>query len=353
MNQQILDLASSYLQAAVAPQAGAIDRDPVALKAALTGLGDRSLLGLMVPQDWSGPEVDIGTYRAFMQLVARYSGALAFLQTQHQSAARRIASSDNEALKSAYLPYMSNGEVLLGVGFSQLRRPGPPLVKALPVEGGYQIDGLVPWITGFGLFQEFTIGATLPDGRALFGLVPLRKTSNIAFSEPMELVAMTSTNTVRATFRNWFLPQQQVISIKPAGWYRENDKKNVLHHSLFPLGCARAGLDIVENTAKVKNLPFIGDALISLNRELTNCDRAIMAAGPQDSFDDRLELRAWAIDLAVRCAHAAVAVSSGAANYSDHPAQRVYREAMVYTVFGQTTAVMEATLARLISKNAQ
>jgi len=78
-----------------------------------------------------------------------------------------------------------------------------------------------------------------------------------------------------------------------------------------------------------------------------------MAAGPQDSFGDRLQLRAWAIDLAVRCAHAAVTVSSGAANYSDHPAQRVYREAMVYTVFGQTTPVMEATLARLISKNVQ
>lgn len=353
MNQHILDLASSYLQGAVAPQAAGIDRDPVALKAALTGLGSRSLLGLMVPKDWGGPEVDIQTYRAFQQLVARYSGALAFLQTQHQSAARTISSSENKTLKSEYLPYMSNGEILLGVGVSQLRRPGPPLVKALPVEGGYQIHGKVPWITGFGLFQEFIIGATLPDGRALFGLVPLRKASNMAFSEPMQLAAMTSTNTVRATIRNWFLPQQQVVSIKPAGWYRENDKKNVLHHSLFPLGCARAGLDIIENTANVKHLPFIGDALISLNRELTNCDDAIMTAKPQDLFDDRLQLRAWAIDLAVRCAHAAVTVSGGAANYSDHPAQRIYREAMAYTIFGQTTAVMEATLARLISKNAQ
>jgi hypothetical protein len=61
-----------------------------------------------------------------------------------------------------------------------------------------------------------------------------------------------------------------------------------------------------------------------------------------------LHLRAWAIDLAVRCAHAAVTVSSGAANYSNHAAQRVYREAIVFTVSGQTTAVMEATLNRLV-----
>lgn len=50
----------------------------------------------------------------------------------------------------------------------------------------------------------------------------------------------------------------------------------------------------------------------------------------------------------LRCANAAITVSSGAANYQDHPAQRVYREALVFAVSGQTTAVMEATLAELI-----
>lgn len=36
------------------------------------------------------------------------------------------------------------------------------------------------------------------------------------------------------------------------------------------------------------------------------------------------------------------------ANYAHHPAQRVYREALAFTVTGQNTVVMEATLARLI-----
>jgi len=64
--------------------------------------------------------------------------------------------------------------------------------------------------------------------------------------------------------------------------------------------------------------------------------------------DERLAVRAWAIDLAVRCAHAAVTASSGAANSLSHPAQRIYREALVYTVSAQTTPIMEATLKRLI-----
>ncbi|WP_041237645.1 hypothetical protein [Gloeothece citriformis] len=69
----------------------------------------------------------------------------------------------------------------------------------------------------------------------------------------------------------------------------------------------------------------------------------------EDAYDEeRLPLRAWAINLAGRCARAAVAVSSGAANGLDHPAGRVYREALLFTVTGQTTAVMEATLEQLL-----
>jgi alkylation response protein AidB-like acyl-CoA dehydrogenase len=355
-NQQaLLDLAEFYLRESVAPLASECDRDPEILRDALKGMGDRSLLALRVPKIWGGAEVGEETYRRFQQLVPRYSGALAFLQTQHQSAAELLANSENESLKQQYLPHMSNGRVLVGVGFSQLRRKGDPPVKAIPVEGGYQLTGEVPWITGFGFFQDFIVGAALPDGRAVYGMVPFTETvpntgDRIAFSEPMELGAMASTNTVTATLTDWFLPQELVVFVKGVGAIHENDKKNVLHHGFFALGCARAGLDLIETAGHTKQLPFISNAFESLNSELARCQAAMMQALSPDSpsWEERLQLRAWAIALAVRCASAAVAVSGGAANYRHHPAQRVYQEALVFTVSGQTTAVMEATLARLV-----
>ncbi|MBW4577000.1 MAG: acyl-CoA/acyl-ACP dehydrogenase [Aphanothece sp. CMT-3BRIN-NPC111] len=351
----MMNIAESYLREFVAPKAVAIDSNPDALKDALKGLGDRSLLALRVPEAWGGSGVSEETFFSFQEMVARYSGALAFLQTQHQSAAGMLVQSHNDTLKRQYLPYMSSGQVLVGVGFSQLRRQGTPPVKAVPVEGGYQLEGEVPWVTGWGFFQAFIVGAALPDGGGVFGIVPFEKTSQeaggaIAFSSPMPLAAMASTNTVTAYLKSWFLPQECVLFVKPAGWIQENDKKNVLHHGFFALGCARAGLDILEAASKTKPLPFITEAFKSLNQELTTC-RAVIIQDKQQhtkTFTEKLQLRAWAIDLAVRCAHAGVTVSSGAANYSYHAAQRVYREALVFTVSGQTIAVMEATLARLI-----
>ncbi|WP_250122711.1 acyl-CoA dehydrogenase family protein [Chroococcidiopsis sp. CCMEE 29] len=352
--QHLLNLAKSYLQESVFPHAAVINSDPMALQKALMGLGELGLLALRIPSEGGGLAVSQETFHTFQELVARYSGALAFLQTQHQSAAAMLIQSKNSFLQQEYLPALSNGKVLLGVGFSHLRREGDPLVKAVPVTGGYQIEGHVPWVTGFGLFQEFIVAATLPDGQVVFGVVPFVKTiqdgwGTIAFSQAIALAAMTSTNTVTATLKSWFLSEEHVVSVKPRDWIDKNDKKNVLNPTSLALGCATAGLDILQAAHSTKPLAFIVQAFKTLNQEIADCRTAIRQAQQNqgESLDKRLQLRAWAIDLAVRCSHAAIAVSSGAANYSHHAAQRVYREALVFTVSGQTTAVMAATLARL------
>ncbi|GAB1539506.1 hypothetical protein NUACC21_21730 [Scytonema sp. NUACC21] len=350
----LLRITRSFLLEEVAPLANEIDCNPVALSHALQGLGTLGLLALRVPRRWNGKEVSEQIYGNFQELIARYSGALAFLQTQHQSAAGMLVGSNNPTLQEKYLPLMGHGQVLLGVGFSQLRRQGKPLVLAVPVSGGFLLNGVVPWVTGWNIFSEFIIAATLPDDRSVFGIVPLVETSQgsggkIAFSSPAQLAAMTSTNTVTATLTDWFLPAESVVFIKAAGWIHENDKNNVLRATFLATGCALGGLDILEAAANEKLLPFITDAFEALQQELSNCRSEIAKAqqNPGVELAKRLQLRAWAIDLASRISHAAVTVASGAAIYSHHNAQRVYREALVFTVTGQTPVVMEATLKRL------
>ncbi len=358
----LLDTVKSFLLASVVPNANDIDSNPSALFRALQGLGNLDLLALRVPRKWGGREVDEVTFGNFQELVARYSGTLAFVQTQHQSAAGMLIASSNVDLQRKYLPRLGSGEVLLGVGFSQLRRDGT-LVVASIVEGGYRLDGVVPWVTGWGIFHEFIVAAMLPDGSAVFGVIPFgeeknkpqrheeregrEEEGNISFGEVGRLAAMSATNTVTAKL-DWFLPDENVVFVKPPGWIHEQDKGNVLKSTFLTTGCALAGLDIIEGEARRKNLPFIYDAWVSLQDELDDCRCRIRAALQSSiDFQGKLYLRAWAIDLATRIAHAAITVSSGAANYMHNNAQRVYREALVFTVTGQTRDLMAATLERL------
>ncbi|UBF24617.1 acyl-CoA/acyl-ACP dehydrogenase [Kovacikia minuta CCNUW1] len=356
-NQALLAIAETLLQQKIAPFAAVIDNDPEALRSALQELGNASLLGLRIPQHWGGAEVDGITFRFFQEIVARCSGALAFLQAQHQSAGSLLARSENEALKQQYLPYMNSGQALVGISFAHLRRTPSP-IKAIAVPGGYQLNGQAPWVTGAGCFQTFIVAAVLPNEQVVYGMVPFQSTRQetggaIVCSDPMQLAAMTSTGTVTVEFQDWLLSAAQVVQVEPLAAIAKSDRLNVLHHSFFALGCARAGLDILERTYQQKQLGFIQTACEALAQELAACRQAIFTAttegnhSPSNLFATNLQLRAWAIELAVRCAHAAIAASSGAANSNQHPAQRIYREALVYTVSGQTAAVMEATLARL------
>jgi hypothetical protein len=101
---------------------------------------------------------------------------------------------------------------------------------------------------------------------------------------------------------------------------------------LFCAGLRCGWIDILDATAEAKQLLFLRSTHTQLSAELADCRQRIFAARSGEEFAVKLELRAWAIDLAVRCAHAAVTASSGAANQSHHAAQRVYREALAFTV---------------------
>jgi len=340
----------SLFRTAIAPKAELLDRDPQALKQSFDLLGRHHLLGLSVPTEWGGQAWNSREFNQFIEQLTRYSGALALLQIQHQSAVKSLAASANLALKQRYLEAAAKGHIGIGIGYSHLRRPQQPVtVEATPE--GYLFNGVAPWVTGFGIFQHWLLAGQLPDGRAVFALVPFQAVMaaghSLAFGPPMDLAAMGSTQTVAAKLNNWLVPQDLVLDIKPAGWIQTRDRTNPLSHSFFALGCARAGLDIMEQ-AQSPHFPTIAEAYEALNGELTHCREQIYSAMDQPGHPDPLTLRARAIDLAVRCAHGAVIVSRGAANFSTHPAQRVYREALAFTVFGQTSDVMEASLNHII-----
>jgi hypothetical protein len=170
-------------------------------------------------------------------------------------------------------------------------------------------------------------------------------------SEPMRLAAMETCQTVTAKLVNYLLPHSKVAFINDKDWMRKNDAFNIVVQGHFAVGCALAGADIVQEVANKKGFDFLVETASKLYAEIEEC-RAALVAHQKDFAEDtaplRLEKRAWAIDLMMRCAHAGVVASSGAANYHTHPAQRVLREAIVFSVSAQTGPIMEATLRRLV-----
>lgn len=332
-------------QTTLAPQAAQLDRDPKALQKSFQQLGRDHLLGLKAPSEWGGQAWESRKIYKYTEQLARYSGALVFLQSQHQRCVQELSNSDNLGLKERYLRDAIAGKIGLGVGFSHLRRGQQPVMAAKTADG-YVFNGTVPWITGFSIFDHWMLAAQLPDGQAVFVLAPFHGVDGLlSFSQPMQLAALGSTQTVTATLQGWIAPEELVLDVKPAGWIQQADKGYPLTHNFFALGCAQGGLDILAN-AQSSDLPMVSKTYESLKNEVDRC-REETYGTLENPSEQRLKLRAWAIDLAVRCGHGAVIVSRGAANFEGHPAQRVYREALAFSVSGQNNQVMNASLERI------
>lgn len=340
-----------YLTGTVQPTAHSLDAEFSALFGAFEQLAKLGLLLPKTPKELGGLGLDTSAYQQFQSGIARYSGALAFLQTQHQSAASLLLSGENDSLAQQYLPKMATGEVCLGVGFSQLRRK-PPTLTATPVSNGYLLSGEVPWVSGYGLFTEFVGAAVLPTGEAVFGLLPLtsqQTNGQIAISQPMKLAGMNATNTVQVFLEDWVLPAEKVVGLRPAGWIEERDRANPLSPLGLIFGCSQGALDVLMQSLERRGMKHGIAQQLQMKLAWQQTNAARVTALPPDAYPQKLALRGRAISLMNTCAQAAIVAASGAANALDHPAQRIYKESLVFSVSGQTTDGAAATLDGLLS----
>ncbi|AFY40397.1 acyl-CoA dehydrogenase domain-containing protein [[Leptolyngbya] sp. PCC 7376] len=337
----------TYLHNVVTPIAEELDQNPQVLGECLQRLGDRHLLGLKVTTEFGGSGFSSLEYGLAVTEIARASGMLAFLQTQHQSAAGMIARFGSDSQRQ-WLPQLVTGAIKIGVGFSHLRRSGEPMVQAIPTDDGYLLTGTIPWITGYGFFERAIAGATLPNGDELYGFIPLKQTKQntggkIDCGEPLPLAAMGMSQTVVVMLDQWQLTKDEILVIKPAGSIQKGDRKNVLKHGFFALGCAYGCLDFLQQKLEPSQFNPLKTRLTQLRDEMVKASQEL-----DSNFEQQLALRIQVVAIAQEYAQIALISSGGAGNLLSHPAQRLYREALMFSVFGQTSTIRNATLQTLI-----
>ena len=206
---------------------------------------------------------------------------------------------------------------------------------------------------GFGdRHMQLLFGAVLPDERFVYVYAPAQDSDAMHSSDPLPLSAMNATATTEVCLHSLFVPHESFVKFSSREEMARGDTNNIAGAISPPLGCARGALKVLRTAAQKRKIPFLEETAGSLEAEINACraEGFRWADGPKDTPEYKpgaLAARAWAIELGVRAAHMAVAASSGGANSLDHPAQRLFREAMFYTVIAQTQDIMAATLSRL------
>lgn len=358
MNEEILRHARHLADDVFRPQAEAADQGTIngIVGDNIRTLAEAGYFGLGIAPERGGMGADEATRREFSELMASACGVTAFTQQQLHAGGGFVGGGRSEELKARMLPEFAAGRNLCGVAFSHLRRPGPPMLRAERVPGGFRLNGVAPWVTGWSLLDSFILGATISaDNSHLFAWVP--KPGNEDHLRPgpfIPLAVMNASDTVEVTVAELFVPDAHVLNERPAEALTRGDFCGITGHVFLPLGCARGSVHYLQTLADKRGRGDLRHVADEFMREVDAVRHESLTwsgacAELPEYKDHALHARASAILLAERAAHAAVTAAGGSAHLLSSPPQRLFREAMFYTTTAQTADVQSGTLDLLLS----
>lgn len=326
------------------PQAEHVDVHGVP-RSHLDALAAAGTFGVSSPREAGGSDVDAATMREIVEALAGADASTWFVWTQHHTPVRTLRRSDNDRLQEQFAAPLAAGEVVAGVAFTHLRRPGPSPVTATRTGDGWMLSGRIDWLTGWQLSDVFLVGAQAGDD-VVWSLLSLPDMPGVT-SSGLGLAAMAGTSTVSVTLDSVAVSADDVVLVEPLAAWRETDRQRTADVSPAVFGIAAEAVRQLHERDDPTARQLAAEAADELDSVRSAAYQLMDTIDPAEGIDERLSLRARAHALALRTTAALVAVGAGRSMLLAAPAQRLAREALFLLVQGQTAAVREATLRQL------
>jgi alkylation response protein AidB-like acyl-CoA dehydrogenase len=321
--QQVRQIADAVLF----PAAIAVDGAERVPASHLDLLASAGLYGLAGPPDCGGMDLDVQAGGAVIEILAGGCLATAFVWLQHHGTVRAVRAAPRPALRERWLKPLCDGSRRAGVALGG-GMPGPPLLRARRVDGGYLLDGRSPWVTGWGMIDTIYTAARDEQDNVLTGLLAADAGPTLT-AEPLQLVAVTASCNVELRFDGHFVPDDRVVGRSAHRDWLAGDALRLRANGSLALGVA------------ARCCRLIGPS--PLDGELLARRAALDTASP----GSMPQARVAASDLAIRAAAALVTVRGSRAILSGEHPQRLAREALFLLVFGSRPAIKEHLAALL------
>jgi alkylation response protein AidB-like acyl-CoA dehydrogenase len=341
-DEPVLQGLSELIATQLAPQVVDIDLKGVYPGGFLKQLGAIGGLGSLTPVAHGGTARGLGHAIQVIEEVSKQCVSTGFLLWAQYALQWYVINSSNQALAAEMLPKMASGEVLGGTAQSNSMKSCVGIeearLKAKRVDGGYVINGVLPWVSNIGPEHWFHMGASLPDAPGLvIGLVH-GSTPGLTLAQNAHFIGMEGTNTFASQFRDVFLPDSHVVChTDEFDAFRDRTK------SAFILLQMGMGLGLIDACVKMMKRAdrthghinrFLDVQADALEAELDAARAATYALAAQIERDgsaphvrETLALRLAGSELSLKAANAAM-LHLGAKGYlSNNAAQRRLREA--------------------------
>jgi alkylation response protein AidB-like acyl-CoA dehydrogenase len=339
--------AQELAEGLLAPHAAAVDAGQVP-RSHLDALGAAGLLGVAAPIRAGGADAAPGVVRRVVEVLAGADLATWFVQAQHHSPVRALATAGNHELLLAEL---AAGRKVAGITFSHLRHWPRRPVTASRCGDGWQLNGAAPWYTGWCLNDVALVAGASEHGDVVFGLVRARPGPRLRASPPIEVAALRAAITVSLDFDDYLLPDDAVVDVQPVHDWLTADAITTANTNPAVFGLAESALVLLAERGDRRAEPAATEASARLSDRLSGVRERVYRlmddVPPRDAVDERLRLRAEAHRVLIDSTTALVVAGAGGSMSISSPAQRKAREALFLLVQAQTAASRTASLRAL------
>ena len=337
-----------------------IDRRGIYPKSILHRLGE--LGALKAHMAGPGKPADYGLAIAAMTEVSRVCGATGFMVWCHDVCGLYMEQSGNPALTGEALLKHANGQTLGATGMSNPMKTFAGietfLLHAKKVDGGYAVNGTLPWVSNLGPDHYFGAVADVAlDGAATSEIMFVIRCDapGVELRNCPSFSAMEGTNTWAVRLTNYFVGSDLMIADPVRPFIGRIRAAFILLQTGMGLGVAQGAIDsmwTVERQLGHVN-EFLDDRPDDLQAELDDLTARIMHLaktpfGTDKTFlIDVLDARAHASELALRAAQSAL-LHQGARGYlMTSSVQRRVRESHFVAIVTPAVKHLRKEIARL------
>ncbi len=312
------------------PAALTVDRAERVPESLIQLLIEEGFYGIAAPADAGGLGMpDLTVALSVLEALASGSMATAFVWIQHHGPVLSVAYSEVPGVREKWLRPLASGELRGGIARAGARQGG---LRARHTEGGFLLDGVVPWVTGWDIIDVVHLAAIDEQDNVVFLLIDAIASDTLQ-ADLQDLVAARASRTVTLTFRDHFVPGERFTGAQPfAGWKLSEATGSPLNGALA-LGVA----------TRCRKLLGDDPAASRLAAEIDACRAALAAADATTTP----AARADASTLAMRAATVLMVQTGSRSVLTDNHAQMLLREAGFLLVFGSRPLIRDTLLARL------
>jgi alkylation response protein AidB-like acyl-CoA dehydrogenase len=307
-----------------------------------------------IPHESGGIPCDRATHLIRYARIAEASLTAAFILTQHDAAIRRLAAAarpESEHTVRHWLSAIASGRAFTTVGISQLttsRRHGSDaLVATESDDGGYMLNGVMPWVTAATRADLLVTGAVTTDGRQLLIALPADR-AGVVVHAPFPLAALQASCTSEVACADVAVASGEVLAGPTTDVLTSPGTAGTggLETSALALGQARAALvALVAERARRTDLDEPVEALAASWQGLAR--RLLAAAEEHVDAPVPAQVRAQSNALVLRITQAYLAARKGTGFLRTDPAQRWARQALFFLVWSCPAPVAQASIRDL------